>query len=87
MQSTSSLSEDVRQPPYLCPVDLAKVLRATGADETERHRRLLSFCNGHVHAPMFAAFGAWLASRIGDCDGIAEKSHATTGSKEMPIQL
>ncbi|KAG6995714.1 hypothetical protein G7Y79_00042g078190 [Physcia stellaris] len=30
MQSTASLAEDARQPPYLCPVDLAKLLRATG---------------------------------------------------------
>lgn len=29
MQGSASLREDVRQPPYLCPVDLAKVLEAT----------------------------------------------------------
>ncbi|KAL2075452.1 hypothetical protein VTL71DRAFT_395 [Oculimacula yallundae] len=29
MQGSSSLAEDARQPPYLCPVDEAKVLRAT----------------------------------------------------------
>ncbi|KAH7342593.1 hypothetical protein BKA65DRAFT_586552 [Rhexocercosporidium sp. MPI-PUGE-AT-0058] len=30
MQGSASLAEDARQPPYLCPVDEAKVLRATG---------------------------------------------------------
>ncbi|PVH79161.1 hypothetical protein DL98DRAFT_560847 [Cadophora sp. DSE1049] len=29
MQGSASLAEDARQPPYLCPVDEAKVLRAT----------------------------------------------------------
>ena len=64
MQSTSSLAEDVRQPPYLCPVDLGKVLRATGADKLGRYEALLSFCANHAQIPMFAAFGAWLESRF-----------------------
>lgn len=33
MQGSASLSEDVRQPPYLCPIDLAKVLEATRASK------------------------------------------------------
>ena len=65
MQSTSSLAEDVRQPPYLCPIDLVKILRALGADEIERYEALLSFCAGHAHIPMFAAFDAWLKARLG----------------------
>jgi archaemetzincin len=32
MHSTASIAEDARQPPYLCPIDLAKVLRAAEAD-------------------------------------------------------
>ena len=60
MQGTASLGEDVRQPPYLCPVDLAKVLRATGANEKERYEAILEFCRGRPDTPMFAALGAWV---------------------------
>ena len=35
MQGTAGLGEDSRQPPYLCPVDLAKLLRATGGGAVE----------------------------------------------------
>jgi len=83
MQSTSSLAEDVRQPPYLCPVDLAKVLRATGADEKERYAVLRAFCEDS-DVPMFAAFGAWLGIRLTETDG---PTAATLGSKNMPIEL
>ncbi|KAJ5692627.1 hypothetical protein N7462_002050 [Penicillium macrosclerotiorum] len=44
MQGTASMSEDVRQPPYLCPVDLAKLLHATSTTETQRYQALLAFC-------------------------------------------
>lgn len=67
MQGSASIKEDARQPPYLCPVDLAKMLRATGADERERYRALLTFCEaweekegGH----MFAGFAGWLRGRM-----------------------
>lgn len=43
MQGSASLAEDARQPPYLCPVDLAKILRATGANASDRYRALLHF--------------------------------------------
>ena len=66
MQGTASLAEDVRQPPYLCPVDLAKLLRATGADEKERYEVILRFCEGQQETPMFAALGAWVGRRIGE---------------------
>lgn len=56
MQSTASIVEDARQPPYLCPVDLAKVLTATGADVVERYASLLAFCNGHKGVHLFAAY-------------------------------
>jgi archaemetzincin len=39
MQGSASLREDVRQPPYLCPVDLAKVLEATGVKRVRSNRR------------------------------------------------
>ncbi|KAK0516651.1 hypothetical protein JMJ35_001254 [Cladonia borealis] len=66
MQGTASLAEDVRQPPYLCPVDLAKLLRATGAKEKERYEAILGFCKEWRETPMFAALGAWVGHRIGD---------------------
>jgi archaemetzincin len=68
MQGTTSLSEDVRQPPYLCPVDLVKVLTATGSDVVQRYTALLEFCErfcdqeGEVE--LFRAFAGWLRIRI-----------------------
>jgi len=59
MQGTASISEDARQPPYLCPVDLAKISRATGADEVQRYQQLLAFCDRH-EGDMFSALGAWI---------------------------
>ncbi|KAG4439176.1 hypothetical protein IFR05_005329 [Cadophora sp. M221] len=38
MQGSASLAEDARQPPYLCPVDEAKVLRATGNGAVSERR-------------------------------------------------
>ncbi|KAH6672898.1 hypothetical protein B0J14DRAFT_654618 [Halenospora varia] len=40
----ASIIEDARQPPYLCPVDLQKVLTATGVDERESYEKLGEFC-------------------------------------------
>ncbi len=64
MQGTASLAEDVRQPPYLCPVDLAKLLRATGANEKERYEAISGFCAEWQETPMFAALGAWVGRRM-----------------------
>ncbi|KAL4912636.1 hypothetical protein BDW62DRAFT_206288 [Aspergillus aurantiobrunneus] len=66
MQGSASLSEDTRQPPYLCPVDLAKVLCATGASVEERDRALLRYCEGlRVRgAVYFRAFAAWLSRSL-----------------------
>lgn len=66
MQGTASLAEDVRQPPYLCPVDLAKLLRATGTNEKERYEAILAFCEDWQETPMFVALGAWVGRRIGE---------------------
>ncbi|KAL6716144.1 hypothetical protein ACLMJK_005710 [Lecanora helva] len=87
MQSTSSLAEDVRQPPYLCPVDHAKVARATGTNERARYEALLSFCINHAHAPMFAAFAAWLRIILGQGDGRREQTSPASGSRHKPIEL
>ena len=64
MQGTANLAEDSRQPPYLCPVDLKKLLRATGADERQRYTALLGFCEMFKQDRMFVAFGVWLQSRL-----------------------
>lgn len=64
MQGSSCLPEDARQPPYLCLVDLAKVLRATGVSARQRYEQLLSFCRHHSDVPMFAAFGEWIRGRL-----------------------
>lgn len=64
MQGTTGLSEDARQPPYLCPVDFAKVLHATGAGQVERYRALLEICEKWDGDSLFVAFAAWLKARI-----------------------
>ncbi|KAL3493286.1 hypothetical protein BJX62DRAFT_235363 [Aspergillus germanicus] len=62
MQGSASLAEDTRQPPYLCPVDLAKVLAATGASVAERDKALLKFCEREESRGEqgFRAFAAWM---------------------------
>lgn len=64
MQSTASVAEDIRQPPYLCPIDLIKVLHATGADVLVRYRTLLAFCEQRPNGAMFSAFAGWLKARL-----------------------
>ncbi|KAL8794366.1 MAG: hypothetical protein Q9195_003064 [Heterodermia aff. obscurata] len=69
MQSTASLAEDVRQPPYLCPVDLVKVQRATGATEVEHYVALAEFCDARSTTHMFAALSAWIKARLLELEG------------------
>jgi archaemetzincin len=73
MQGTAGMAEDLRQPPYLCLVCLAKVTRAVRdveqyADETqfivERYRALARFCAKWRRLGMFAAYRRWLEKRI-----------------------
>ncbi|KAF5879526.1 uncharacterized protein Bfra_006734 [Botrytis fragariae] len=64
MQGSASIQEDARQPPYLCPVDLKKVITATGADVRERYEALLRFCERHGSAHMFVAFEEWIRGRL-----------------------
>ncbi|TKA66139.1 hypothetical protein B0A55_09792 [Friedmanniomyces simplex] len=66
MQGTAGLSEDARQPPYVCPVDTAKLLTATGADEMDWLRALLNFCERFGEDALFAAFAAWLRMRLAE---------------------
>ncbi|KAJ5396563.1 hypothetical protein N7509_004676 [Penicillium cosmopolitanum] len=66
MQGTASVGEDASQPPYLCPVDLVKVLHATSTTAIRRYNALLQFCekphrkNEHIFAP----FAAWIRGRL-----------------------
>ncbi|KAL2818606.1 hypothetical protein BJX63DRAFT_429107 [Aspergillus granulosus] len=71
MQGSASLSEDTRQPPYLCPVDLAKVLASTGSNVDERDRALLRFCEKGEwrDVPCFRAYAGWLKSSLGLGEG------------------
>ncbi|KAJ6508621.1 hypothetical protein C8R45DRAFT_967983 [Mycena sanguinolenta] len=64
MQSTAGLAEDARQPPFLCPVDLAKMLHASGAGREERYEAILEFCAKHPECHLFAAFGAWIRAQL-----------------------
>jgi archaemetzincin len=82
MQGAAHLREDMRQPPHLCPVDLRKVLTATGADAADRYAALLAFCErpavSRVH--LFAAFAAWLRQRLQRVAGGLPASSASCGS-------
>ncbi|KAM3417940.1 hypothetical protein BST61_g6152 [Cercospora zeina] len=69
MQGTAGLSEDGAQPPYLCPVDLAKLFVATGGamKMKERYEGLLRFCeswSARAGGEMWAALGAWIRVRL-----------------------
>lgn len=64
MQSTANLNEDARQPPYLCPIDLVKVLRATGSSERGHLEALRGFCERFAGDRLFAGLGAWLGARL-----------------------
>jgi archaemetzincin len=66
MQGTGSIREDARQPPYLCPVDLAKLLHETKGTAEKRYQALLDFCErpGNKGTHFFAPFAAWLRGRM-----------------------
>ncbi|KAJ5288736.1 hypothetical protein N7478_001766 [Penicillium angulare] len=66
MQGTSCLCEDTRQPPYLCPVDQAKLLHVTEVTEAQRNHALVSFCERPEfrETHFFAPFTAWLRTRL-----------------------
>ena len=82
MQATNGMVEDVRQPPYLCPVCLAKLTHAVvgefhgkrgmdGRDEyvRDRYAMLERVCEKWHGVGMFVGFGAWLRGRIASLDG------------------
>ena len=69
MQGTASIIEDARQPLYLCPIDLAKVRHATGADTYERYQELYKYCSGFAGAGFFEPLKGWLTSRMAQVAG------------------
>ncbi|EIW82624.1 hypothetical protein CONPUDRAFT_135964 [Coniophora puteana RWD-64-598 SS2] len=71
MQSTSSVAEDVRQPPYACAVCVSKLGRATGSGEVGHVSALADVCEGRSGAG-WAALGAWASARRRALDGKGE---------------
>ncbi|KAJ4011611.1 hypothetical protein NW752_008617 [Fusarium irregulare] len=78
MQGVNSVRQDGQVPPYLCPVDAAKLawelgplLDCTGS-RTEKqsvwirqqNEALREFCGRWSHVPQFAGFEAWLGGRL-----------------------
>ncbi|KAI0382297.1 hypothetical protein F5Y04DRAFT_253437 [Hypomontagnella monticulosa] len=76
MQGSSRMAEDVRQPPYLCPVCLSKISHAVayelqargeaGKEEyvKERYRALVTACESWKGIGLFAGYIAWLRARL-----------------------
>lgn len=69
MNGTGHLKEDFAAPPYLCPVDLAKLKAALGThcDLLPRYRALLAFCDAHPSG--FGEQAAWLRRAIAAAEG------------------
>lgn len=72
MQGSASVCEDARQPPYLCPVDLAKVVSVTSTSAELRYRALLEFCErgDSKKSLFFASFAAWIRGRLDGFEGL-----------------
>jgi archaemetzincin len=76
MQSTAGLAEDVRQPPYFCPVCVSKVSHMAGTELLQgseesrqayseaRYRAIETFCDRWKHVGLFAGYQAWLKVRL-----------------------
>ncbi|KAH0353206.1 hypothetical protein KCU83_g3344, partial [Aureobasidium melanogenum] len=83
MQGSNSIPEDLRQPPYLCPIDNAELdtLIAARGDKTkvgatQRELALLQFVTGHnKNNGGFAAFRAWLGAKLGHEDDETFSNH------------
>lgn len=71
MQGSASIREDARQPPYLCPVDLAKLLHEISGRAVGRYKALLAFCERPEvkGTHFFAPFAAWIRRRLDELDG------------------
>lgn len=68
MQGSSSVTEDNRQPPYLSPIDLAKILYNTQTTGEEHHHALLRFCSrfdDQAGALFWKPFSPWIRHKLG----------------------
>ncbi|KAJ5153392.1 uncharacterized protein N7482_009870 [Penicillium canariense] len=70
MQGTASIAEDARQPPYLCPVDLAKLTHATGTTVVQCYKALLAFCERpeYKQTLFFSPFAEWIQRQLDRID-------------------
>lgn len=86
MQSTGGMAEDVRQPPYLCPICLEKLsynlsTLVSGSSMIDRqrlwilgqHKSMKEYCRKWTNVGMFAGFEAWLGKRIEAMEGGTEQ--------------
>jgi archaemetzincin len=75
MQGSASVVEDARQPPYLCPVDLAKVVFLGSTSAEMRYRALLEFCEREdlKGSLFFAPFAAWIRGRLELVGGLVDE--------------
>ncbi|KAI1303778.1 hypothetical protein F5Y03DRAFT_384963 [Xylaria venustula] len=76
MQGTSYIAEDLRQPPYVCPICLEKVTYAIGCElqqhdkaskgvyVKERYRAIARFCEAWKHVGLFVGYGARVQARL-----------------------
>lgn len=78
MQGSASLAEDARQPLHLCPIDLAKLLRATGTTSRQRYIALVNFCNGSrtQNTHIFSPLATWIRAHLHEMDMEKEKAKA-----------
>ncbi|RYO77671.1 hypothetical protein DL766_004731 [Monosporascus sp. MC13-8B] len=76
MQSTAGMVEDVRQPPYLCPICLSKLSYAVACElrshddmgmrlyTEERYVAIVAFCEGWKGNGLFVGYGAWARAQL-----------------------
>jgi archaemetzincin len=74
MQASANPHEHARQPPYLCPIDLEKLIRTTGTTEKRRYRALLAVCKKWEEEGMFRAYRAWITGRLKELDEPVERA-------------
>ncbi|KAF2449836.1 hypothetical protein P171DRAFT_405377 [Karstenula rhodostoma CBS 690.94] len=79
MQSTASLLEDTRQPPFLCPVCDAKISHTVARWLRDRYSALKSFCEDgdRMKATLWAGFHGWLGDVLEKKDSKDKQSNRT----------
>lgn len=71
MQGSASITEDPRQPPDVCPIDLLKILHAVRGRSEERYKALLRFCEAQSEIHLFVSFGAWIRERLRELEHLS----------------